>query len=330
MENQVSIIVPVYKAEGVLARCIDSILQQSYTFWELLLIDDGSPDKSGLLCDEYAQKDSRIKVFHTTNGGVSKARNFGISKAKHSWITFVDADDTISTNYLEYMVDKACDADLVFVGTQEIDHNGVVYREKLLKSPTERTLLEQYFNSGFARSVWGKLFWKEIIEHNQIYFDENIRYGEDSDFTFHYLRYTEKIQYVNASLYQYYIPPFIPNKYHNSLNDILYAYQALNNRINILRIEKRLNCEIQIGKVNTNFAWSYLCILYMSKHYKSAERRVKLKLIIDTVFPYQRLGLSNTVFGLLCIINPFHSTWITERFLSIYFYLKSTLIKIQY
>ncbi len=327
MGNQVSIIVPVYNAKDVLARCVDSILDQSYTFWELLLIDDGSPDKSGLLCDEYAQKDNRIKVFHTTNGGVSKARNFGISKAQHSWIAFVDADDTISTNYLEYMVNKVCGADLVFVGTQEINHNGAVYKEKLLKNPTERSLLEQYFNSGFARSVWGKLFRKNIIEHNQIYFDEHIKYGEDSDFTFHYLRYTEKIKYVNASLYQYYIPPFTHNKYHNSLNDILYAYQALKNRINILKTEKRLNCKIQLEKINTNFAWSYLCILYMPNHYNAAERRLKLKTIIDTVFPYQRLGLSNTVFGLLNFINPFHSIWITERYLSFYFHLKSTLIK---
>lgn len=95
MNPLISIIVPIYNAESTLNRCIDSIINQSFDDWELLLIDDGSKDQSGKICDEYATKDSRIKVFHKENGGVSSARNLGLDNALGKWITFIDSDDKI-------------------------------------------------------------------------------------------------------------------------------------------------------------------------------------------------------------------------------------------
>ena len=97
--SKVSIIVPVYKVEQYLARCIDSILAQTYKDWELLLIDDGSPDRSGFICDEYATKDPRIRVFHKENGGVSSARNIGIESSHGEWIYFLDSDDYVSLEF---------------------------------------------------------------------------------------------------------------------------------------------------------------------------------------------------------------------------------------
>lgn len=94
----ISIIVPVYNSVSTLNRCLDSILNQTFSDWELLLIDDGSTDRSTELCDQYASKDQRIKVFHKKNGGVSSARNIGLSHAKGEWITFVDSDDEIPKN----------------------------------------------------------------------------------------------------------------------------------------------------------------------------------------------------------------------------------------
>jgi Glycosyltransferases involved in cell wall biogenesis len=91
----ISVIVPVYKAEEFLPKCINSILSQTYTNFELLLIDDGSPDNSGKICDEHASKDSRVRVFHKQNGGVSSARNLGLREARGEWISWVDADDWI-------------------------------------------------------------------------------------------------------------------------------------------------------------------------------------------------------------------------------------------
>ena len=102
----VSIIVPVYNAEKYLNRCVDSILSQAMTDFELLLIDDGSKDNSGRICDEYATKDARVRVFHKPNGGVSSARNLGLDNAIGKWITYVDADDRCSCEYLEHLLAK--------------------------------------------------------------------------------------------------------------------------------------------------------------------------------------------------------------------------------
>ena len=98
--KKVSIIVPVYNVEKYLQRCIESILTQTETDFELLLIDDGSKDKSGLICDEYAQKDKRVNVIHKENGGVSSARNLGIEKANGEWMCFIDADDYVRQDFL--------------------------------------------------------------------------------------------------------------------------------------------------------------------------------------------------------------------------------------
>ena len=97
---KISVIVPVYNVISCISRCIDSLLEQTLTDWELLLIDDGSSDGSALICDDYSSKDKRIKVFHKENGGVSSARNLGIEQASGDWIVFVDSDDWCEPNYL--------------------------------------------------------------------------------------------------------------------------------------------------------------------------------------------------------------------------------------
>lgn len=98
---KVSVIIPVYKAERFLHRCIDSLLRQTFKAFEVILVDDGSPDGSGKICDEYAEKYSFIKAFHTENGGVSSARNYGITQAQGEWICFIDSDDFVTEDYLE-------------------------------------------------------------------------------------------------------------------------------------------------------------------------------------------------------------------------------------
>ena len=106
MNCTISIIVPVYNAEKYLHRCVDSILAQTFTDFELLLINDGSKDNSGKICDEYAAKDPRVRVFHKENGGVSSARNMGLDNAKGEWVTFVDSDDWLVHNIYEKMLHK--------------------------------------------------------------------------------------------------------------------------------------------------------------------------------------------------------------------------------
>ena len=117
---KVSVIVPVYNTRGYLARCIESILGQSFSDFELLLVDDGSTDGSGDLCDSFLTKDSRVRVFHLQNGGVSAARNYGIQQAQGEWICFVDSDDEVLKDYLQDMV-SAIDADDLLVMTNISD-----------------------------------------------------------------------------------------------------------------------------------------------------------------------------------------------------------------
>ena len=101
----ISVIVSIYKVEKYLRRCVDSILNQSYTDFELLLIDDGSPDDCPQICDEYARQDDRVRVFHKPNGGLSDARNFGIDRMKGDYVSFIDSDDYVGPDYLRILMD---------------------------------------------------------------------------------------------------------------------------------------------------------------------------------------------------------------------------------
>ena len=117
----VSLIVPVYKAEKYIHQCIDSLLAQSYNNIEIVLVDDGSPDNCGAICDEYSSKDNRIKVIHQKNGGVSAARNTGIAHSRGEWIAFVDADDKVTNDYIEKLITK--DSDWIIGGYRDTNNN---------------------------------------------------------------------------------------------------------------------------------------------------------------------------------------------------------------
>ncbi len=134
MQPAFSIIVPVYNAEKTLQRCVDSILAQTFEDFELILINDGSKDQSGDICDEYAAKDSRVKTVHKTNGGVSSARNAGLRIAQGEYIAFIDSDDYIDNDYL--LGFKHYDADLIISGAKliSINNNWGVQRFKLHKN----------------------------------------------------------------------------------------------------------------------------------------------------------------------------------------------------
>ena len=180
---KVSIIVPVYKAEKYLNRCIDSILAQTFTDWELLLIDDGSPDRSGDICDEYAKKDTRIRVFHKKNGGVSSARNAGLDVAKGQWVVFVDSDDWCEENYL-------CD----FINTQNILHEECVVLQGRMNEVDEKVVdnlvLKECSYENVSEAMlennlltfgapYCKLYSNILIQKNRIRFPEEYSYGED-------------------------------------------------------------------------------------------------------------------------------------------------------
>ena len=202
---KISVIIPVYNSEKFLSRCIDSVLTQTFTDLELLLIDDGSQDKSGLICDKFASQDSRIRVWHKENGGVSSARNLGLVNANGEWVTFVDSDDWLSEHFLE-VLNNDINSDLI-VGTMLFNKSGNI--GYLSKEPVfydyknMRTVLENKFFNSLFNSPCSKLFRRRIIDFNKIRFDEKLVFGEDSVFVKKYLLHTSSVQTNNDMLYVY-------------------------------------------------------------------------------------------------------------------------------
>ena len=201
--NTISIIVPVYNAKKYLEQCIDSILSQSFSNFELLLIDDGSTDISGKICDEYATKDSRVRIFHKNNGGVSSARNIGLNNAKGEWILFLDADDWLENNALSIIINSISDgvsllqfnAYVVNSSNKRLHNNG--------DGPCFFSNLKSYYR--YSRpELWNYCFKNEIISKLNLKFNESLNYAEDQVFVYTYLNYSDiKVKYIPASLYNY-------------------------------------------------------------------------------------------------------------------------------
>ena len=215
MKPKISIIVPVYKTEKYLERCVNSIRKQTLKEIEIILIDDGSPDECPFLCDQLAREDSRIKVIHKSNEGVSRARNLGIELANGDYIGFVDSDDSISQNMYEKLYNQICetDSDICISG-----HN-VISGEKVIqnKLPFEVTVMkfpelyEEYITALIGRGKKGKvmgscarcLYRKEILK--DVWFREDIKLLEDTIFNIHAALKSEKICIVNECLYNYFV-----------------------------------------------------------------------------------------------------------------------------
>lgn len=201
----ISIIVPVYKVEKYLHCCVDSILAQTFTDWELLLIDDGSPDRSGEICDEYASKDARIKVFHKENGGVSSARNLGIDKAEGEWLCFIDSDDTIQPTYLDdFELDKE-KSDIYMQGYVKIKKGKVIDKHSFLNcNETDFFAILAYSEENcIINSPCFKLYKRSIILDNGIKFDTKTSYGEDHLFSLSYIPFANSAHYSMGTGYIY-------------------------------------------------------------------------------------------------------------------------------
>lgn len=222
----ISVIVPIFNAEKYLHRCIKRILAQDYTDYELLLIDDGSTDNSGTICDEYAIKDNRIRVFHKENGGVSSARNWGLDNAIGEYIMFVDSDDYMLPGMLEVMYStlESKKADLVICGTTET--GGGYWRPIADVNYSINQLKESFvslLHTELLSPPWNKIYKKEIIRSNR--FCEDISFGEDLLFNIQYLEKCENISFIKES-------PF----YHEKENENSLVVKFNRNRL--LDIEK--------------------------------------------------------------------------------------------
>ena len=170
---KVSVVVPVYNAEKYIDRCIDSILSQTFEDFELILVDDGSPDKSGKICDNYAAKDNRVKVIHKQNGGVSTARNVGIENSTGEYIMFVDSDDYIDNQMLEVLLQKTSDDVEMVISSIRMVCKEKVYDFRMKnREYSPKVLMEEYCLEKFPRicvcGPWCKLYKRSVIDENKI------------------------------------------------------------------------------------------------------------------------------------------------------------------
>lgn len=207
MSPSLSIIVPVYNVEKYLPKCIDGILAQTFTDFELLLVDDGSTDSSGRICDAYAATDSRIRVTHKSNGGVSSARNVALENVTGGvkWITFIDSDDFVANDYIQNLLKQTKeDSELDFVqgGCTNYRDSSSTYdieqEYESVISNDKADLLERM--RGLLHS---KLFLAALIEKIGLRFDERIRIAEDMIFTIEYIRHVNKYAFCSERGYYY-------------------------------------------------------------------------------------------------------------------------------
>lgn len=190
-----SIVIPVYNTKKYLSGCLGSILTQSFTDFEILLIDDGSTDGSGELCDEFARQDCRIRVFHKENGGVSSARNLGLANACGEWIYFVDSDDCLLTGGLQTLIDCISDeVDIVMGGYKEVYEDGNVYtvNERTVRVLSKKqSVITLYVGYGSFYRYCGymciRLLRRSVIRGYNLVFDPSISIKEDTLFLMQYI-----------------------------------------------------------------------------------------------------------------------------------------------
>ncbi len=213
MENElplISVIVPIYNVEKYLQKCVDSILSQTYKNTQIILVDDGSPDNCPQICDEYAAKDSRIKVIHQKNGGVSAARNAGLRNAQGKFIAFVDPDDYVSDDFLQFMYGLICkyNADIASCGALEVYPSGKTAPQCAdtdVHVMDRRQALERMcYNDGFYITLWDKLFKAELFDG--IEFTEGKLY-EDTGTTYKLVDRADRIVSCCQIKYYYVISP---------------------------------------------------------------------------------------------------------------------------
>lgn len=293
MGNMISVIVPVYNVEKYLDECIESIVSQSYTNFELILVDDGSPDKCPEICDEWAKRDNRIKVIHKENGGVSSARNAGIDAASGEFIMFIDSDDTIRQGCFERSVEMITkhDADICFFGYKIRKH------ERLLNSPFKiRDVIEcdrkQLYELLFVENVINtivvtmKLYKTSIIKNNGIYFDTSIDLGEDNIFGMQAFNVSDKFVIDNESYYvvRRGIEGTLSNKYRD--NHFESIQHLADKKLELVKNSGASN-EALFGLKKT-LALSFFNVLH--RHFKSKSKR-SMEMIkkVSKTFPIREI-----------------------------------------
>ena len=270
---EISVIVPVYNVEKYIPRCLDSLLGQTFDNIEILLVDDGSKDSSGDICDEYAARDERIKVFHKQNGGVSSARNTGLDNASGKYVMFCDPDDYAEPTWCEKLHEAIEESGGFFAccGYNQINISKNTSRIITINSEFDRpnniSLLSLYI-SNLTYPVWNKIYNKELIYYNNMRYDETISIGEDLIFVLNYL----KIKINDIS--------FIPNPLYNYHTDITGSLT----KAKIIPKQWELSCRIYDEIKNTLDIYKFDFLKYYKIYYNRLIHSIEGS--INMVFAY--------------------------------------------
>lgn len=236
MMELISVIVPVYRTEAYLDRCVESIVEQSYENLEIILVDDGSPDNCPAMCDAWAEKDRRVKVIHKQNGGLSDARNAGLSVCTGAYIAFVDSDDWIHPDYIRLLYItaqkynaqiSACDVQFVYEGDSVKSAPSTVTSKCYTPEQAIATLIK---GCVFRAVAWNKLYQRSIIQSERFPIGKN---HEDEFFTYRILDRAVRLAYVDAPLYFYFQRP--GSIMHMTSIKRLDALEAYLERLNLLK-----------------------------------------------------------------------------------------------
>lgn len=280
-----SVVIPVYNSERYLRKCLDSVVAQTYKTLEIILVDDGSTDNSGAICDDYAAKYSNIRVFHKLNGGATSAYLFGIKKSTGKYVTFVDSDDWIEPQMYEEMMkrfDADKEIDLVICGYDKVYGNE---HQKIDMGITEgeigRDRIEAFFGAPNKKYVsygrWNKIFVKDKVEEILPYLNENIRYVEDNLFCLAYtIMCLEKAYYIDATFYHYCFnfDSVSTNINDGKIHDLKSVYKIL------LELDKDKKYRRHLNSMYIEFVYRTITAILQS----GAEKKEKLRLMSALMF----------------------------------------------
>lgn len=258
---KITIIVPVYNAENTIKKCLNSIIAQTLKDWELILVDDGSPDGSGHICDEYAMRDSRFKVIHQDNAGVSAARQTGLDAAIGEYIIHADPDDWVEPLMLEELYNKAKNdnADMVICDFFMDYFDNSTYKKQEVESLQPQCIIDGFFCGSIHGSCCNKLVKHSVINDCGAKFPKGINYCEDICFNVQLLRYNIRISYINKAYYHYVqhstsvTNSFSRKNYEEGLAYINYLCTLLpNNSFHVYRAKEWLKKEVFRNKTITD------------------------------------------------------------------------------
>ena len=298
MCKKISIIIPVYNAERFLRRCLNSVLNQSYSNWECIIVDDGSKDSSPAICDEYVKTDSRFKVIHKENGGVSRARNTGLSLVVGEWVTFVDSDDEVKESYVQHFVEALKKNVYIYISGINIIHmhksdKPIIYPKNGVCGITDIFTKNELCRHGYACAKCYNL--KELRTWG-VTFNQQIKFSEDLLFILECLKYTDKICYIPTADYQYYIRGNSASNKIYPLNTEIACYTEI--KKTILKISSIYHINLwnmkNIGEIMSMLFARIRNAMYHLPHI-SSQRRITIynslsNIEIDNIYHYRYIN----------------------------------------